>query len=267
MPGLDVFALDGKVALVTGAGRGIGAAISRIFAAAGSAIATVNRTGSAAEEVAAQIVAGGGRATALALDVADRDALARAVETTVAEFGALDIVVHNAAVNPWSSIDEMTEETLDHTLAVNLKACFYLAQLAAPHLRRSGAGRILITSSVTGPRVAMPRSAHYAATKGGVNAFIRTAALEYARDRITVNGVEPGFIAKPDRGTLLKDSERAERIARHIPLGALGTPEDVAFAMLYLASPAGRYITGQTIVVDGGSTLPESPVFMAGSAT
>ncbi len=262
MPGPDVFRLDGKVALVTGGGRGIGAAIARVFAAAGAAIAIANRTASAGEEVADGIAAAGGRARAFAVDVGQRAALQALVENTLAHFGRLDIVVHNAAINPWASIDEMTPEMLDETLAVNLKACFHLTQFAAPALRRSDGGRILVTSSVTGPRVAMPRSAHYAASKGGVNAFIRTAALEYARDRITVNGVEPGFIAKPGRGTLLSQPERARRMTRYIPLGEMGLPEDIAYAMLYLAAPAGRYVTGQTIVVDGGSTLPESPIFL-----
>lgn len=113
---------------------------------------------------------------------------------------------------------------------------------------------------MTGPRVAMPGSAHYAASKAGVNGFIRTAALEYAREGITVNGVEPGYIAKQG-GSLLSDPAKAARIARHIPAGELGRPEDIAYAMRFLASPAARYITGQTIVVDGGSTLPESPFF------
>ena len=119
---------------------------------------------------------------------------------------------------------------------------------------------MLVTSSVTGPRVAMPGCAHYAASKAGVNGFIRSAALELAPERITVNGVEPGYIAKQG-GSLLSDPERAARIAQHIPAGELGKPQDIAWAMCYLASDAASYVTGQTLVVDGGSTLPESPFF------
>lgn len=264
MPASDIFRLDGKVALVTGAGRGIGAAIARVFAEAGAAVAIANRTPSAGAQVAAEIVAAGGRARDFAVDAGDREALRALVEGVAAEFGGLDILVHNAAINPWASIDEITPEMLEETFAVNLKACFYLAQFASTHLRKSGAGRILVTSSVTGPRVAMPRAAHYAASKSGVNGFIRTAALEYAGAGITVNGVEPGFIAKPGRGTLLNQPERVRRMARYIPLQEMGAAEDIAYAMLYLASPAARYVTGQTIVVDGGSTLPESPIFMEG---
>lgn len=256
----DPFGLQGRVALVTGGGRGIGAAIAQVFAEAGASVLIANRTGSAGEEVAAALRARGLAVQALACDIGRHDEAARAVAEAVRAFGALDIVVHNAAVNPWAAIEAMTDEQLEQTLAVNLKACFWLTQSALPHLRARGGGRLLFTSSVTGPRVAMPGSAHYAASKSGVNGFIRSAALEYAREGITVNGVEPGYIAKKG-GSLLSNPEKAARIARHIPAGTLGAPEDIAYAMRFLASPAARYITGQTIVVDGGSTLPESPIF------
>lgn len=241
-------------------GRGIGAAIAQVFAEAGASILIANRTGSAGEAVAEGLRARGLKARAIACDIGKREEAEHAVAETARAFGALDIVVHNAAVNPWATIDAMSDEQLEQALAVNLKACFWLAQAAVPHMRQRGGGRLLITSSVTGPRVAMPGSAHYAASKAGVNGFIRTAALEYAREGITVNGVEPGYIAKQS-GSLLSNPERAARIARHIPAGELGRPEDIAYAMRFLASPAARYVTGQTIVVDGGSTLPESPFF------
>lgn len=256
----DPYGLQGQVALVTGGGRGIGAAIAAVLAEGGSRVLIANRTASAGEDVAAALRARGLDAQAMACDIGRREEAERAVAEAVAIFGALDIVVHNAAVNPWASIDAMTDEQLEQTLAVNLKACFWLARAAVPHLRERGGGRLLFTSSVTGPRVAMPGSAHYAASKAGMNGFIRTAAIEYARAGITVNGVEPGYIAKQG-GSLLSNPEKAARIARHIPAGELGRPEDIAYAMRFLASPAARYITGQTIVVDGGSTLPESPFF------
>lgn len=267
----NAFSLQGRVALVTGGGRGIGAAIAQVFAAAGAQVLIANRTASAGEAVAAGIRADGGQAQALACDIGQRDQAEAAVARAVATYGRLDTVVHNAAINPWATLDELSDEALQQTLAVNLLACFWLTQAALPHLRaaiaadgaagkpRTG-GRILVTSSVTGPRVAMPGSAPYAASKAGVNGFIRSAALELAREGITVNGVEPGYIAKQG-GSLLSDPAKAARIARHIPAGTLGTPEDIAHAMCFLASPAARYITGQTIVVDGGSTLPESPFF------
>lgn len=254
------FGLDGKVALVTGGGRGIGAAIATLFAQAGAQVLIANRTEAAGEGIAETIRASGGSAQAIGCDIGQHDEAKRAVAETVRAFGALDIVVHNAAVNPWSRIEVMSDADLEATLAVNLKACFWLVQAALPHWRARGGGRMLVTSSVTGPRVAMPGSAHYAASKAGVNGFIRSAALELAADRVTVNGVEPGYIAKQG-GSLLSNPERAARIARHIPAGELGRPEDIAGAMCFLASGAARYVTGQTLVVDGGSTLPESPFF------
>ena len=143
----------------------------------------------------------------------------------------------------------------------NLKAGFWLIQEALPHLRKQGGGRFLFTSSVTGPNVAMPGTAHYAASKGGMNGLIRTAALEYARQNITVNGVEPGYILTPAMEAL-GGPEALAQMASQIPLGRLGDPADIANTMLFLASDAAAYITGQTIVVDGGSTLPESPVVL-----
>ena len=257
---LTAFSLAGKVALVTGGGRGIGASIADVFAQAGAHVLIANRTEAAGHAVADAIRAAGGSAHAIGCDIGRHEHADLAVSEAVSRFGALDIVVHNAAVNPWARIEDMEDTALEQTLAVNLKACFWLAQAALPHWRARGSGRLLVTSSVTGPRVAMPGSAHYAASKAGVNGFIRSAALELAADRVTVNGVEPGFIAKQG-GSLLSNPARAARIARYIPAGELGRPEDIAFAMCFLASEAARYITGQTIVVDGGSTLPESPSF------
>lgn len=259
----DLFRLDGRVALVTGGGRGIGAAIAQSFAHAGARVMIANRTEAAGEGIAEGLRAEGLQAQAMACDIGQRAQAEAAVAATVAQWGALDIVVHNAAINPWCALESVDDAALDQTLAVNLKACFWLTQAALPHLHaagRRGGGRVLVTSSVTGPRVAMPGSAPYAASKAGVNGFIRSAALELAGDAITVNGVEPGYIAKQG-GSLLSDPDRAARIARFIPAGALGEPQDIAHAMRFLASPAARYITGQTIVVDGGSTLPESPFF------
>ena len=263
MSAADLFRLDGRVALVTGGGRGIGAAIAQEFARAGACVMIANRTEAAGEGIAEGIRAEGLQALAMACDVGRRTQVEASIAATVALWGRLDIVVHNAAINPWCALESVEDTALDQTLAVNLKACFWLTQAALPHLRAAGGrggGRVLVTSSVTGPRVAMPGSAPYAASKAGVNGFIRSAALELAGDAITVNGVEPGYIAKQG-GSLLSDPERAARIASFIPAGALGEPQDIAHAMRFLASPAARYITGQTIVVDGGSTLPESPFF------
>ncbi len=253
--------LSGKVAIVTGAGQGIGEGIARVFAKAGAKVVIATRSEANGRSVADSIVKDGGIAWLKQTDVGRRSEVKRVVAQTVERFGRLDIVVHNAAVYPVIPIERLSDEDLDLTLAVNLKAGFWLIQESLPHLRKQRGGRFLFTSSVTGPNVAMPGTAHYAASKGGMNGLIRTAALEYARENITVNGVEPGYILTPSMSAL-GGPEALAQMASQIPLGKLGDPVDVAYTMLFLASEAAAYITGQTIVVDGGSTLPESPVVL-----
>ena len=250
------FDLTGRAALVTGGGRGIGAAIVTRLGEAGAEVTAANRTRDVVDTLAAELVARGLKVRAASLDGVGRGELRALVDETAQRAGRLDIVVHNAGGCPWASVEELDEEKLDVTLDVNLKACFWLTQAALPHMRRNGFGRILVTSSVSA-RLAMGGGAHYSAAKAGVNAFIRGAAFELARDGITVNGVEPGFIDKPGRGTM-SVPETAQRLAHFIPLGSKGEADDIAYAMLYLASEQAKYTTGQTIVVDGGSTLPET---------
>jgi 3-oxoacyl-[acyl-carrier protein] reductase len=252
---MKAFRLDGKIALVTGASRGIGAAIATAFAEAGAEIMVANRSLEPAQALAAALGERGLKAAATEF-TASEAGCSSAVDAAVRTFGALDIVVHNAGGCRWTSLEEMTSDVLDEALTLNLKCCFWLTGAALPHWRHRGGGRLLVTSSVTGPRVAMANAAHYSAAKAGVNGFIRAAALELAPQGITVNGVEPGFIAK-DRGRLSHPATRA-RIEHYIPLGKMGGADDIAHAMLYLASPAASFITGQTIVVDGGSTLADS---------
>jgi 3-oxoacyl-[acyl-carrier protein] reductase len=256
MSGRAHFDLSGQRALVTGAGRGIGAAIVSRLAEAGAQVVAANRTLSHVEELAASLGARGMLVEPTGFDDLSRPGLKALVDSAAGEHG-LDILVHNAGGCPWSPIETLDEAKLEAALALNLTACFWLTQAAIPHLRARGGGRVLITSSVTGPRSAMVGAAHYAAAKAGVNGFIRNAALELARDAITVNGVEPGFIAKPGRGVLGTDEAMA-KIAEDVPLGHMGEPDDIAFAMLYLASREAKYVTGQTIVVDGGALLPET---------
>lgn len=250
------FDLSGLRALVTGAGKGIGAAIVTRLAEAGAEVIAANRTVDHARTTAAKLVARGFSVVATPFDDLSRVGLRALVDGAASDRG-LDILVHNAGGCPWSSIETLEEDQLASTLAINLSACFWLTQAAIPYMRARRGGRILITSSVTGPRSAIVGAAHYAAAKAGVNGFIRNAALELARDAITVNGVEPGFVAKPGRGTMGSEAAMT-KIAEDVPLGRLGEPDDVAFAMLYLASREAGYVTGQTIVVDGGGLLPET---------
>lgn len=247
-------AFSGKTVLVTGGAQGIGLAIVEAFSAAGAEVLIVDLQAAPAEAVAARLRDQGRVARAYAVDLAER----RAIEALMAGLERLDVVVHNAAYFPLTPLEQLDEARLARTLAVNLGALFWLAQGALPLLRRAGGGSLLVTSSVTGPRVAYPGLTHYAASKAGVNGFIRNAALELAGDRVRVNGVEPGMIRTPAMANL-GDAGHAAAIARSVPLGRLGEPADIAGAMLFLASEQAAYITGQTLVVDGGATLPEAP--------
>ena len=255
--------LTGKVAIVTGAGQGIGEGIAKVFAKHGAKVVVATRTAENGQQTVDDIVADGGEALLLQCDIGQHSQVIDVVEQTINKFGRIDIGIHNAAVYPLHTVEELSDEVLEETLSVNMKAAVWLTQSCLPHFRSQSWGRLIFTSSVTGPRVAMPGTSHYAMSKGGMNGFIRTAALEYAREGITVNGVEPGYILTAAMSALGSDEELKE-MANCIPQGHLGVPEDVAYTMLYLASDQASYVTGQTIVVDGGSTLPESQVVMDG---
>ena len=253
--------LDGKVAIVTGSGQGIGAAIAEVFAGAGAKVLVATRTASHGEKIIQRILKAGGEAALMALDIGVLDNIRKVVRGAVERWGGVDIMVHNAASFLGGPVEGYSEEDLETVLAVNLKACFRLSAACIPHFRKRGGGRLLFTSSVTGPRVAMPGTSYYAASKSGITGFIRTAALELAAERITVNAVEPGYI-RTAAMELLADEEGMAQMAKYIPMGYIGAPQDIAYAMLYLAGDQARYITGQTLCIDGGSTLPESPVFL-----
>jgi 3-oxoacyl-[acyl-carrier protein] reductase len=253
--------LSGKVAIVTGSGQGIGKAIAEIFAQAGARVVVATRSAGNGQETVDAIVRGGSEAMLVPCDVGQHQAVKDMVAAAVEHWGRVDIAVHNAGVYPMATIEELADDVLEHTLAVNMKSAVWITQACLPHFRAQGGGRLLFTSSITGPRVASPGLAHYGMSKSGLNGFVRTAALEYARENITVNAVEPGYILTEAMKTLA-DEEELKAMAHCIPKGAMGDPADVANAMLFLASDEASYITGQTIVVDGGSTLPESQVLM-----
>lgn len=247
---------SGQTVLVTGGAQGIGRAIVEAFALRGAHVVIADLGLARAEAVADELTAGGCQVQAVGVDLADATAVFGMMAELEQGLGRLDILVHNAGYFPLTPFAEITPSMLERTLAVNLSALFWLTQAALPMFRRKGQGCVLVTSSVTGPRVAYPGLSHYAASKAGVNGFIRNAALELAAENVRVNGVEPGMIATPAMANL-GDDEVNQDIARRVPLGRLGQPSDIAGAMLFLASSLAGYVTGQTLVVDGGSTLPE----------
>lgn len=249
--------LADTVAIVTGSGAGIGRAIALNFAQHGAEVIVATRSAGNGRATESAIRQSGGRASFYQIDVGDQGEIRELIADTGRKHGRIDIVLHNAAIFPMTPLEDLDAAVLDQTLAVNLKAAFWLTQEAIPYLKQSARGRVLITSSVTGPRVAIKGLAHYAASKSGINGFIRSAALELAAYGITVNGVEPGLI---QTGAMenLGDKDQVARMIRGIPLMRLGRPEEIAHAMRFLASPDAAFITGQTIVVDGGALLPEN---------
>lgn len=243
---------SGQVVLVTGGAQGIGRGIVEGFARRGAQVLIADRQVATAQALADELIAHGCQVAAVGIDLAD----ASAVFALMQHQERLDVLVHNAGYFPLTCFEDITPAILERTLAVNLSALFWLTQGALPMFRRQGHGCVLVTSSVTGPRVAYPGLSHYAASKAGVNGFIRNAALELAGLNVRVNGVEPGMIATPAMSNL-GDGQLNASIASRVPLGRLGSAADIAGTMLFLASGLATYITGQTLVVDGGSTLPE----------
>ncbi len=248
--------LSGKVAVITGASQGIGAAVARLFAEQGASIVLGARNLTAMDRVAADIEAAGGMAMSVVTDVGDPQATRGLIDAALAECGQLDILVHNAGIFPYDPLEEMTEESWQEVLNVNLSSGFRLTRQCIPHLKGRG-GRILFTSSVQGNRAAVAGCAHYAASKAGINGFIRAAALELAGFGITVNGVEPGLVLTPGTESAMSEKQQA-RMAELVPVKRWGEAKEIAQAMLYLASDEAAYVTGQTIVVDGGALLPVS---------
>jgi 3-oxoacyl-[acyl-carrier protein] reductase len=251
--------LEGRTALIVGAARGIGAGIAARFVREGARVVIAD-TETAAGEATAERLGGPDRARFIATDIARKDQAEGAVAEAADRFGALDILVQAAGIYPWTLIENIEPEEWDAVMAVNLKGTYLAARAALAVMKPRKYGRMVFISSITGPRVTSPGHGHYSASKAAINGFIKAAALEFSGYGITVNGVEPGNI--------LTEGMKAHRSAAFIrsmeeavPLGRLGTPEDVANAVLFLASNEAAYITGTTIVVDGGQTLPEGKDF------
>jgi len=245
--------LENDVAIVTGGARGIGKGIADVLSAAGATVVVADVDEAAASEAVASLP---GEAMAVRVDVTDEAGTEALAEAVVEEYGRIDVLCANAGIFPSASLDEMTTADWDEVFDVNAKGVMLSVTACLPHMRAADYGRIVVTSSITGPMVGYPGWAHYGASKGAVNGFIRTAAIEVADRDVTVNAVMPGNVATGGLDDL--GEEYLEKMRNSIPKGELGTPEDVGHAVAFLASEEAGYITGTTLVVDGGQTLPES---------
>jgi 3-oxoacyl-[acyl-carrier protein] reductase len=248
--------LDGKSALVTGASKGIGKGIARVFARHGARVMVVARHIDAAEATAKEIRDAGGKAAAFAADVRDLASMEAAAAAAKAKHGGLDILCANAGIFPQAKLETMTPDQWDEVIDTNLKGTFISVKAAIPYLKESSQGRIVVTSSITGPVTGFPGWTHYGASKAGQLGFLHTACIELAKYGITVNAVLPGNIVTEGLEGL--GADYLKTMAVSIPLKRLGSVEDIGYAALFLASKEAAYITGQTIVVDGGQILPES---------
>jgi 3-oxoacyl-[acyl-carrier protein] reductase len=246
--------LKGRKAVVTGAGLGIGRAIARLFAEEGATVVIGTRTHSDGEETLRQILDSGGDADLVTCDIGYREQAHALIQKAIGRLGGLDILVHNAGFFPYATFNQLDDETIDRSVNVNLKACFWLARAALPALLQAHDPRVLVTSSVSGNHANAVGLTHYSATKAGVTGFVRNLALELAPQQITVNAVEPGFVLT-ERSSAIENASMVDAAVQQIPMGRGGDPMDIARTMLFLASSEAAYITGQSIVVDGGLTL------------
>jgi 3-oxoacyl-[acyl-carrier protein] reductase len=240
--------LDGRVAVVTGAASGVGLGIASVLAAEGARVAILDRDGEAAADAAAEL---GGDAIGLAADVTRREDLDAAVRS----LDRIDILAANAGIYPDVAFEDVSDELFETVTGVNVLGAIHSIQACLPAMRGQGYGRIVLTSSITGPIVGQPGYSIYASTKAAMLGLMRSVALELARTGITINAVQPGNVRTGGFAAL--EPEYQQQMIDAIPMRRLAEPEEVGWAVRFLASEEAGYITGQTIVLDGGQVLPE----------
>lgn len=252
----------GTAVIVTGGTRGIGKGIAAAFVSAGANVLITGRDANVGHRVIEALNhIGNGTCRFLQADVAHRDSANRMVEYALETLGGIQVLCANAGIYPSKSLNDMTEDDLDQVVGTNLKGNVFSVQACIPALAASGQGRIILTSSITGPITGFPGFTHYGASKAAQLGFMRTAAIELAGKGITVNAILPGTILTDGLEALGEEFVRES--ASSIPMKRLGTLEDVAHAALFFASTGASYITGQALVIDGGQVLPESPQALA----
>jgi 3-oxoacyl-[acyl-carrier protein] reductase len=253
--------LQGRSAIVTGGSKGIGRGIAETFANAGVDVVITGRSQADVDATVTALAGTSGAVTGVAADVTSPDDCRRVVATAVERHGALDIVCANAGIFPSGRLEDLTPGDIEEVLGVNFKGTVYIVQAALSALTESGHGRIVVTSSITGPYTGYPGWSHYGASKAAQLGFIRTAAMELAPKSITINAVLPGNIIT--EGLVEMGQEYMDQMVAAVPAGRLGTVADIGNAALFFATDEAGYITGQSLVVDGGQILPESQAAIA----
>lgn len=248
--------IEGKSLIVTGGSMGIGKGIAKVFAAKGAKVLLTGRNSDTGDKVVDEITSAGGNAVFHKSDVSSWDDIQAMVARAIEFHGGVDILCANAGIFPNCNVVDMAIEEWDEALDINLKGSFMAVKACLPGMIERGQGRIILTSSITGPVTGMAGWSHYGASKAGQLGMMRGAALELAQSGITINAVLPGNIMT--EGMAEAGDEYIRRMAATVPMKKLGTIEDIAYAALYFASDEAGYVTGQTIIVDGGQVLPEA---------
>ncbi|MET0457301.1 MAG: 3-oxoacyl-ACP reductase FabG [Mycobacterium sp.] len=253
--------LQGRTAVVTGGSKGIGRGIAETFAAAGVNVVITGRTQGDIDTAVAELAGAPGAVSGVAADVTSPEDCRRVVAAALERHGALDVVCANAGIFPSGRLEDLTPEDIEHVIGVNFKGTVYIVQAALAALTDSGHGRVIVTSSITGPITGYPGWSHYGASKAAQLGFIRTAAMELAPKKITINAVLPGNIIT--EGLIEMGQDYMNQMAAAVPAGRLGSVADIGNAALFFATEEAGYITGQALVVDGGQILPESQAAIA----
>lgn len=248
--------ISGRSVVVTGGSKGIGFGIARVFAGAGANVLICGRDAEGLRVASTALIDLPGTVDTAVIDVTDPESCKAMAARANQEFGGIDVLCANAGIFPSVRLEEMTPDALELVMGTNFKGTVYAVQACIPALEKSGHGRIVVTSSITGPLTGYPGWSHYGASKAAQLGFIRTAAMELAPKRVTINAVLPGNIRTEGLDDL--GQEYLDQMAATVPQGRLGGVEDIGHAALFLATDEAAYITGQSIVVDGGQVLPES---------
>ncbi len=251
----SLFSLRDKVAVITGSSKGIGKAIAEAMAAAGAKVVISSRKAGPCEAVAAAINEGGGEAMACACNISEKTQLHALVDATLERWGRIDALVCNAAVNPYfGPLAEITDEAYDKTMNANVRSNLWLCNMVIPRMAERGGGAVVIVSSIAAFK-GHGNLGVYALSKAADNQLARSLAVEWGRANVRVNCIAPGLVRTDMARALWEDPDNLARALEAYPLGRIGEPEDIAGAAVFLASRAGDFVTGQTLVIDGGTTI------------